>query len=97
MRFVSRWALAAVATLPVAGVVCLLGRLQGDRMVAAGEGWEMAFYWSPLVFLAIDAALILGGWAGLVGLAVGPGVYRRVQSVVAGLVCAGCFLALPWR
>jgi hypothetical protein len=97
VRFVSGWALASVASLALAGAVYLLGRLEGDRMVAAGQGWEMAFYWSPLVFLAIDVVLFLGGVAGLVGLSVGPGVHRRLQSFVASLACAGCFLAVPWR
>jgi hypothetical protein len=77
--------------------VYLLGQFEGDRMVAAGQGWEMASYWSPLVFLAIDAILFLGGVTGLIGLAAGPGWHRRMQSMVAGLACAGCFLALPWR
>jgi hypothetical protein len=66
-------------------------------MVAAGQGWEMAFYWSPLVFLAIVVVLVLGGVAGLVGLAVEPGVSRRLQSMVALLLCIGGFLVLPWR
>jgi hypothetical protein len=94
---VSRWALASLASLPTAGFIYLIGRLEGDCLVAAGQGWEMAFYWSPLVFLAIDSLLILGSIAGLVGLAVGPGVPRRVQAAVAVLACAGGFIALSWR
>jgi hypothetical protein len=66
-------------------------------MVAAGEGWEMAFFWSPLVFLAIDVVLVLGGVVGLVGLAVGPGLSQRLQATVAVLLCASGFLVLPWR
>jgi hypothetical protein len=97
MRFTSRWALASIASLPVAGVVHLLGWLESERMVAVGEGWEMAFYWSPMVSLAIDGVLILGGIAGLIGLAVGPGAFRRLQAGAGALVCAGSFIALPWR
>jgi hypothetical protein len=94
---VSRWAVASLVALPAAGLVYLLGRLEGNRLVAVGQGWEMAFYWSPLVFRAVDVLLLLGGSAGLVGLVVGPGAVRRIQAAVAILVCAGSFLALPWR
>jgi hypothetical protein len=66
-------------------------------MVTAGQGWEMAFYWSPLVFLTIDAVIILGCIAALVGVAVGPDPLRRVQAALAGSVCIGCFLALAWQ
>jgi hypothetical protein len=97
MWFASRWALASLTSFPVAGVLYVLGRLEGDRMVAAGQGWEMAFYWSPLVFLAIDAVLVLGGVAGVIGVMVGPGVSRRMQAAVAVLICFGTFVALPWR
>ena len=97
MKPVSRWALASITSLPVAGLIYLLGRLEGDRMVAADQGWEMAFYWFPLVFSAIDILLILGIVAGLVGLVLGPGVSRRLQAGVAVLGCIGSLLALPWR
>jgi hypothetical protein len=97
MESVSRWALASLASPPLAGLRYLLGRLEADRLVAAGEGWEMAFYWSPLVFLAIDSVLVLGAIAGLVGLAVGPGAPRRAQAAIAVLACVVSFLALPWR
>jgi hypothetical protein len=81
----------------VAAAVYLLGRLEGDRMVAAGQGWEMAFYWSPLVFLAIDAVLVCGGLAGLVGSVIGPGARPRLVAAAAGVACVGSFVALPWR
>jgi hypothetical protein len=97
MRFGSRLACASLASLPVAAVVYLLGWLQGDRMVAAGQGWEMAFYWSPLVFMAVDTVLVFGGIVGLVGAAIGPGVGRRVVAAAAGAACVGSFAALPWR
>lgn len=45
MRAFSRWALAS---LPLAGLFYGLGRLEGGRMAAVGQGFEMAFYWSPL-------------------------------------------------
>ena len=97
MRFASKWALGSLASPPTAGVVYLLGRLVGERMVAAGQGWEMAFYWSPLVSLAVDAVLVAGGVSGLVGLGVGPGVGRRVLAAAAVSACIGVFVALPWR
>ncbi len=97
MGIASRRGWASLACLPAAGVVYLLGRLEGDRMVAAGQGWEMAFYWSPLVFLAVDAVLVCGGFAGLGGLIAGPGVRRRAVAAAAGVVCAAIFAALPWR
>jgi hypothetical protein len=97
MRSLSRSALVSLACLLAAGFIYLLGRMEGNRMVSTGQGWEMAFYWSPLVFYAIDTVLIVGIIAGLVGLAIESGMHRRLQAVVAGLVCVGSFLALPWR
>jgi hypothetical protein len=97
VRFASRWALASLAALPIAGAVYLLGRLEGNRMVDAGQGWEMAFYWSPILFLVIDALLLLGGVVGIAGLAIGPGVHRRAQSFATGLACVASYALLPWR
>ncbi len=97
MRYASRWALACFASLPGAVLLYVLGRLVGDRMVAAGEGLEMAFYWSPLVFMAIDGVIVLGAILGLIGLVIGPGVFRRAQSAAAAMLSVGAFLVLPWR
>jgi len=97
MRSLSRSAVVSLACLAATGFIYLLGRLEGNRMISAGQGWEMAFYWSPLVFYAIDTVLIVGVITGLVGLAMESGMHRRLQPVVAGLLCVGCFLALPWR
>lgn len=36
------------------------GILEAERMIARDQGWEMAFYWSPLVFLAIRGILLIG-------------------------------------
>ncbi len=94
---VFRWAFASASALPAAGSLYLLGRIEANRKVAAGQGWEMAFYWSPLVFLIIEVVLVSGAVAGLVGLMAGPGLRRRLQAAAAGLVCLGSFLALPWR
>jgi hypothetical protein len=94
---VSRYAVASLASLPLAGLVYLLGRVAGDRMVADSQGWEMAFYLSPLVFLAVDGLLLAGTLAGVVGLALGPGASRRALSAAAAAICAGAFAALPWR
>jgi len=97
VRLVSPWELASLAALPLAGVVYLLGRLEGDRMVAANQGWEMAFCLSPLVLGAVDVVLLLGAGAGLIGIVAGPHWHRRAVSATTSLACAGCFLALPWR
>jgi hypothetical protein len=97
MRYASGWALACLGSLAVAGVLYVLGRLEGDRLIANGQGWEMAFYLSPLVFLAIDGAIVLGAVLGVVGLVLGPGVSRRTQSAAAVLLSVGTFLVLPWR
>lgn len=97
MNQVSRLAFASVALLLLTGPAYLLGRFVGDRMDSAGQGWEMAFCWSPIVFIAIDGMLVLAAIAAIVGLFVGPGVHRRVQSTLAGLACASVFLVLPWR
>ena len=94
---VSRWALASLACLPVGALIWYVGRIQADRMVAADQAWEMAFYLSPLVFRTVDALLILGSLLGLIGLGVGPGVRRRVQSAVAALLCVGMIAAVRWR
>ena len=59
--------------------------------------FRMVFYCSPFVFLAIVAVLILGGAAGLVGLALGAGMPRRVQAALAVSVCVGSFASLPGR
>jgi hypothetical protein len=96
-RTVSRYAIVSLSCPPLAGAVYLLGWIEGRRMVAADQGFEMAFYWSPLVFLAVDSALVVGAVVGLVGLGVGPGVWPRVQAASAALLCAGCILAVPWR
>jgi hypothetical protein len=97
MKFVSRWALASFISLPVAGVIYLLGRLEAHRMEAEGKGFKMADALSPLVFFTIDAVLIFGGVVGFVGFILGPGVSRRVQAAVGVLACVGSFLVLPWR
>jgi hypothetical protein len=97
MRSISRSVLISLGCLCGAGIIYLLGRLEDDRMVSAGQGWEMAFYWSPLVFLAIDALLVAGTIAGLIGFAMESGVHRRLQGVLSAIVCVAVLLALPWR
>ena len=97
MRYISRWAVFSLTCLPVAGLAYVLGRLEGDRMVAADQGWEMVFYWSPLVFGVIDDVVIIGVIMGLAGLALESGMLRRMQATLAGLICLVSFLGLPWR
>lgn len=97
MPTLSRYAIVSLSCLPLAGFVYLLGWLEGRRMKAAGQGWEMAFYLSPLLFLAVDSILFVGVLVGSVGLGVGPGVSPRVQAASSALLDAGCFLLLPRR
>jgi len=97
VQALSRWALASFASLPVAGLCYVLGRLQANRMIVAGEGWEMAFYWSPLVFSTVDALLVLGGVLGVAGLVAGPRMTQQLQAATAVLVCLGSWHALPWH
>lgn len=97
MRAISCWALLSVACPLLAGLVYLLGHLKGERMETAGQGWEVAFYLSPLVFLAVDVALFVGMGFALLGMVLGTCWRWRVQAVVAGLVCAACFFLVPWR
>jgi hypothetical protein len=44
---------AALICLPLTGAFYHWCRWYADRMVARGEGFEMAFYFSPLAFRAI--------------------------------------------
>jgi hypothetical protein len=62
----------AVICLPLAGAFDLWSRWSADRMAAHGEGWEMAFYFSPLAFRVMDGLLLLAGALGLIGACVGP-------------------------
>jgi hypothetical protein len=97
VRWPSPFALASLGCLAVAGVVYLWGRFEADRLRATGQGFEMAFYLSPLVFQAVDGLVILGAVIGLIGAVVGRGWPRRLQAFAAGLLCGGCFMLLPWR
>jgi hypothetical protein len=62
------WTLISLVSPLAAGLIYMLDRL-GRWMVSGDSGFEMAFPWSPLVFLSTDIVLILGAIAGLVGLA----------------------------
>jgi len=79
-----------------AGVAYWLGWLKAERMVANGQGFEMAFYWSPLVFLAVDAILVVGVVTGLAGTILGPGHVRRSLSLSGGVICLAAFFLVPW-
>ena len=94
---VSGYTLLSRASIGLAGVVYLAGRLVGNRMVAAGQGWEMAFYLSPAVFLAIDFILCFGIVIAAIGVAIGPGWGNRFRSLAVGLLNLGCFVVVPWH
>jgi hypothetical protein len=66
-------------------------------MEASGQGFEMAFYFSPLAFRGMDGILLIGAILGVVGAALGPRWYHRCIAVLGGLLCAGWFTQLPWR
>jgi hypothetical protein len=97
VRVAGRTAWAAVACPPLAGAFWLWARWHADQMVARGEGWEMAFYFSPLAFLVMDGLLLLAGFLGLAGAFLGPRWYHRVVAVAAGAAGVGWFTQLPWR
>jgi len=86
-----------VACVALAGLFYLVARQHAGRMVESGHGWEMAFYFSPLVFLAVDGLALVGAVVALFGLIAGPGLWHRVQSVVAALLCVAIFVLVPWR
>lgn len=97
MRVAGRTACAAAACLPLAAAFWVWARWHADRMAARGEGWEMAFYFSPLAFLVIDGLLLLAGLLGVIGAAFGPRWYHRVVAAAAGATGIGWFTQLPWR
>src|SRR5262245_49132056 len=97
MRVVGRIAWAAVICLLLAGAFDMWSRWYADRMVARDEGWEMAFYFSPLAFRVLDGLLLLAGALGLIGACVGPRWYQRMVALVAGVAGIRWFMQLSWR
>jgi hypothetical protein len=96
----SRFALptiAAMAFLVLAILAHVGSLLEAWRMVAAGEGWEMAFYFSPVAFLTIDSLLLLSCMCALAGIVLGPRVRSRVTCLVILSASAGRFMTVPWR
>jgi hypothetical protein len=87
----------AVACFPLAGAFHVWAKWYANRMSDRGEGWEMAFYFSPLAFMVMDVLLILAGVLGLVGLFVGPRWYHRGIAVCAELGSVVWYTLLPWR
>jgi hypothetical protein len=63
----------------------------------AGQGFEMAFYFSPMVFLILDILLLVGSLLGIIGAVAGPRWYHRVIAGGAVLACAGFFMQVTWR
>jgi hypothetical protein len=66
-------------------------------MVAADQGWEMAFYFSPMAFLVMDGLLLIGGILAAVGVVVGPRLIDRIVATLAGAAGVGWFTLSPWR
>jgi hypothetical protein len=66
-------------------------------MVAHGEGWGMAFYFSPLSFRVMDGLLLLAGVLGVVGAVAGPRSYHRLVAAAAGVAGVAWFTQLPRR
>ena len=95
MRVVGRTAWAAVICLLVAGTFDVWSRWHAVQMVARGEGWEMAFYFSPLAFHFMDGVLLLAGILGAIGAFLGPRWYHRMAAAAAGLAGVGWFTQLP--
>jgi hypothetical protein len=81
----------------LAGIAYSLGWLQAERMVVKGQGFETAFYWSPLVFLAVDTILFVGMVTAVAAVYAGPGIVRRAFSFFAGVVSLTALLLVPWR
>src|SRR5262245_24430700 len=82
-RHVSLSAIASILCSILAGVVYLAGWLEGERLVAASQGFEMAFYLSPLVFMAVDFLLVVGLGVGLVAMFRAPDRWRCLQGLSA--------------
>jgi hypothetical protein len=93
----SRCALAAIALLFLAILADVASWLEAQRMEAAGQGWEMAFYFSPLAFWTVDTLLVLSCMAALVGTVLGPGIRPRLICLVILSLGAGRFMTVPWR
>jgi hypothetical protein len=92
---ISRWALISFASSLGAVSFFLFGRAEGSRMIASGQGFEMAFYWSPLVYFVVKALLAIAAVAAVVGVVWGPETPRRIQAALALLVGAvGLFAVL---
>jgi hypothetical protein len=66
-------------------------------MEAAGQGFEMAFYFSPMAFLVMDGILLVGAIHGIIGAVAGPRWYHRGIAVVAGLTSAGWLTQRAWN
>jgi hypothetical protein len=81
----------------MAGVAHIGGRLEADRMINRGQGFEMAFYWSPLVFLVVDGLLLVGTLSGLLGVLLSSKLRHRILSLSIGVANGLYLMLLPWR
>lgn len=89
--------LASIGCLLGAVLVYCVSWIEAARMEAAGQGWEMAFYFSPMVFLFLDFLLLTGALFGFLGVFAGPGARWRLTSTLSFLLCLIVFAAVPWR
>ncbi len=97
MRFVSWSAVASFGCLLLAGLVYVAGRLEAARMEDAGQGLEMAFYFSPLVFLTVDTLLTIGALVGFGGAIFTSGWRYRMQACISAGLSVSAVLLVPWR
>lgn len=93
-RSICGWTLISAGLVAAAGITYYIGRLVGDRMVAAGNGFEMAFYLSPLVFYAIDAFLAAAVSVSSFGLLFGR-PKRSLPLVILAMIAVAGFLLAP--
>ena len=85
----------AASLITTSAIVLGVGKLVGDRMTAAGNGFEMAFYLSPIIFATIDFFLVAAFCVGLVGLFAVRTRQRPPLAFVAAVAMA-ILLFAPW-
>jgi hypothetical protein len=96
-KYLPRAGIVAIWCPAFAGVLWLLCRLYAEHLVAEGQGWEMAFYFSPIAFLIVDLALVAGVIAAGIA-AFGPiGWKWRIVTLLAGATSAVSFVLAYWR
>lgn len=92
---VSNWTIISATLTALSAIMFCVGTMVGDRMVAGGNGFEMAFYLSPFIFQSIDALLIAAICVGIVGLFFVQ-QQRRPPLVFVTAVAIASLLLTPW-